>query len=72
MLLKRFFVVVCSSALLISCSTNSQQGGTPALFKTKAEAEAAAKNFNCNGAHKMNDRWMPCERHENHESHHKH
>nr|WP_232756054.1 DUF3721 domain-containing protein [Vulcanococcus limneticus] len=33
------------------------------MFKTKAEAEAAAKSFNCQGAHKMGNQWMPCASH---------
>jgi len=39
------------------------QGGQQAMFKTKAEAEAAAKKFNCKGAHKMGEMWMPCASH---------
>lgn len=39
------------------------QGGTKAMFATKAEAEAAAKQFNCKGAHKMGEMWMPCASH---------
>ncbi len=35
-------------------------GGTKAMFATKAEAEAAAKQFHCQGAHKMGTLWMPC------------
>jgi hypothetical protein len=39
-------------------------GGVPALYRTQAEAEKAAKqHFNCTGAHKMGDRWMPCAKH---------
>ena len=30
------------------------------FFKDKKEAEAMAKMFNCKGAHKMGDFWMPC------------
>ena len=59
--------VVGLSLSLISCSTESKQSRTPALFNTKAEAEAAAKNFNCKGAHKMGDQWMPCKNHKTHE-----
>ena len=29
----------------------------------QAEAEAAAKQFNCKGAHKMGEMWMPCASH---------
>ena len=59
----------------MGCSGNSQTNRTPALFETKAEAEKAAKDFNCTGAHKMGDKWMPCKSHadheekDNHESH---
>lgn len=38
--------------------------GVPALYATKAEAEAAAKkHFNCTGAHQMGNQWMPCASH---------
>ncbi len=47
----------------MGCSTGSTQNGTPVLFNTKAEAEKAAKNFNCRGAHQMGDKWMPCKSH---------
>ena len=30
------------------------------LFKTRKEAENMAKILNCEGAHKMGDKWMPC------------
>ena len=51
----------------IGCSDNSQTKGTPSLFETKIEAEKAAKDFNCTGAHKMGDKWMPCKSHSAHE-----
>lgn len=54
-------------ALLIGCSTESTKNKMPALFDTKAEAEQAAKNFNCIGSHQMGDKWMPCENHQTHE-----
>ena len=39
-------------------------GGVPALYRTQAEAEKAGKlHFNCSGAHKMGDQWMPCAKH---------
>ena len=57
---------------LMGCSGNSQTNGTPALFETKAEAEKAAKDFNCTGAHKMGDQWMPCKTHKVHEKNKKH
>jgi hypothetical protein len=39
------------------------QGPQKAMFATKAEAEAAAKHFNCKGAHQMGNMWMPCATH---------
>ena len=49
--------------VLIGCATQSTKKATPALFNTKAEAEAAAKDFDCKGAHKMGNKWMPCANH---------
>ena len=60
-------IILYISFLLIGCSSNSQTNGNPALFETKLEAEKAAKNFNCTGAHKMGEKWMPCKGHEAHE-----
>ena len=71
-------MVISMSFLVIGCSRNSQTNKTPALFATKAEAEKAAKDFNCTGAHKMGNQWMPCKSHAdhkeagNHESHNEH
>ena len=71
-------IILSLSFLFIGCSDNSQTKGTPALFETKAEAEKAAKNFNCTGAHRMGDKWMPCKSHaanengEKNKSHNKH
>ena len=33
------------------------------LFNTKEEAEKAASNYGCIGAHKMGNKWMPCKMH---------
>tara|TARA_Y100001968_G_scaffold302818_1_gene316451 strand:- start:273 stop:485 length:213 start_codon:yes stop_codon:yes gene_type:complete len=57
-------VIIYVPFLLIGCTINSQKSGTSALFETKVEAEKAAKNFNCTGAHKMGEKWMPCKNHE--------
>ena len=65
-------IIISISFSLMGCSGNSQTNGTPALFETKAEAEKAAKDFNCTGAHKMGDKWMPCKSHEDHEKTEKH
>ena len=65
-------IIISISFSLIGCSFNSQTSETPALFETKAEAEKAAKDFNCTGAHKMGEKWMPCKSHVDHESAVKH
>ena len=71
-------IIISISFSLIGCSGNPKTNGTAALFETKAEAEEAAKDFNCTGAHKMGDKWMPCKSHADHkevgkhESHNKH
>ena len=35
----------------------------PKLFKTKEDAEKAASEYECIGAHKMGEKWMPCKMH---------
>tara|TARA_B100000902_G_scaffold344441_1_gene349832 strand:- start:175 stop:432 length:258 start_codon:yes stop_codon:yes gene_type:complete len=62
-----FPIILSVSFSLIGCSDNSQTKGTPSLFETEIEAEKAAKNFNCTGAHRMGDKWMPCKSHDSHE-----
>ncbi len=57
--------------LLMGCSSESEKNKMPALFDTKTEAEEAAANFNCTGAHQMGDKWMPCKSHKAHEERHK-
>ena len=58
-----------AGSIIVGCSNGSDKKMTPALFDTKSEAEQAAKNFGCTGAHKMGNKWMPCENHELHERH---
>ena len=60
-------LLMAFSFLLMGCSSHSNKGAKPALFDTKVEAENAARKFNCNGAHQMGDKWMPCESHEEHQ-----
>tara|TARA_B100000902_G_C26742947_1_gene637024 strand:+ start:158 stop:418 length:261 start_codon:yes stop_codon:yes gene_type:complete len=60
-------LILSISFSLIGCSNNPGTNGTPALFDTKVEAEKAAKDFNCTGAHKMGKKWMPCKSHTAHE-----
>ena len=35
----------------------------PFLYKTKEDAEKAASEYGCIGAHKMGEKWMPCKMH---------
>ena len=58
-----FSISIPISVLLMGCSSHSNQKAAPALFETKAEAEKAAKKFKCKGAHKMGEKWMPCNIH---------
>jgi hypothetical protein len=39
------------------------------MYATKAEAEKAARKFNCTGAHQMGNQWMPCAQHGDAKSH---
>ena len=48
---------------LLSGQAASPVTGKQAVFSTKLEAEAAAPDFNCEGAHKMGSHWMPCAAH---------
>ena len=74
----RLTLALSLSFYLFGCSDNSLKSGTQSLFSTKAKAEKAAKNFNCTGAHKMGEKWMPCKSHSAHEdarnndAHHEH
>ena len=34
------------------------------LFDTKEQVEKEAYKFDCEGAHQMGDKWMPCSMHE--------
>ena len=74
-------LVMTISFSIMGYSTNSESISTQALFDTREEAAKAAKNFNCTGAHKMGNKWMPCkshdahsegEKHEKHSGHHHH
>tara|TARA_Y100001968_G_scaffold109519_1_gene99064 strand:+ start:574 stop:834 length:261 start_codon:yes stop_codon:yes gene_type:complete len=67
--LKPFFtaIIISISFSMMGCSGNPQSNETSALFETRAEAEKAAKDFNCTGAHKMGDKWMPCNSHSDHQ-----
>ena len=67
-----FTTVLLTIIFNLGCSnkSNEEQLKMPALFDSRVEAEKAAKRFNCTGAHKMGNKWMPCSTHEAHESSH--
>ena len=68
LILAPFFLITFLFSL--GCTSKVEGTKTTALFDSKREAEKAAQNFNCTGAHKMGDKWMPCATHEAHESSH--
>ena len=44
-------------------SNKNEESIMPELFSTKGEAEKAASGYGCVGAHKMGNKWMPCDIH---------
>ncbi len=42
---------------------SSEENNMSNLYKTREEAKKAALKQGCVGAHKMGDKWMPCEMH---------
>ena len=73
--LRHFAVVIsaisAASVIVLSGVSAKDHAGHPkqAMFKTKAEAEAAAPDFGCKGAHQMGEMWMVCEQHNHHKTH---
>ncbi len=57
-------LISLAASSVVGAAAQANTGGVPALYATKAEAEAAAKqHFNCTGAHQMGNQWMPCTTH---------
>lgn len=57
-------IISLAASSVVGATAQANTGGLPALYATKAEAEAAAKqHFNCTGAHQMGNQWMPCTTH---------
>jgi hypothetical protein len=71
MVMKQLVLAALASICLpsVACAQQATQGGVPALYATKAEAEKAASQFHCTGAHQMGDKWMPCTKHGEAQSH---
>ncbi|MEB3235068.1 MAG: DUF3721 domain-containing protein [Cyanobacteriota bacterium] len=47
---------------LLGCATwpGPSLGHSKGLYKTQAEAEQRAKELGCQGTHRNNNLWMPC------------
>ena len=68
----RLLISACA-LVLIGATVNAQQDQPKqAMFKTEAEAKAAASGFGCEGAHRMGDMWMVCGKHADANSQHGH
>jgi len=67
-ILKNFISLVSSfsiTILIFGCSNKQveKEIKMPMLFDTKEQAEKEAYKFDCEGAHQMGDKWMPCNMH---------
>ena len=59
-----FSLIAIATGIQLIGAAQANTGAVPAMYATKAEAEAAAKkHFNCTGAHQMGNQWMPCATH---------
>ena len=68
----RLLISACA-LVLIGATVNAQHDQPKqAMFKTEAEAKAAASGFGCEGAHRMGDMWMVCGNHGDANSQHGH
>ena len=68
----RLLISACA-LVLIGATVNAQHDQPKqAMFKTEAEAKAAAPGFGCKGAHRMRDMWMVCGKHGDANSQHGH
>ncbi len=66
--MKNFISLVSSfsiTILIFGCSNKQveKEIKMPMLFDTKEQAEKEAYKFDCEGAHQMGDKWMPCNMH---------
>ena len=61
---RRLLIALAFACLpTVARAQQSNHGAVPAMYASKAEAEKAASKFNCTGAHRMGDQWMPCANH---------
>ena len=68
LILKNFISLISFLSIIIlslGCSNKRVEKGIkmPMLFDTKEQAEKEAYKFDCEGAHQMGDKWMPCRMH---------
>ena len=66
---KAYLLPIIFLLSFLSLTEPSVSAPKKALFNTKVEAEKAAKDFGCSGAHKMGKKWMPCSMHQNNHNH---
>jgi hypothetical protein len=69
--MKRLILIAIATACCpaVAIAQHTTEGAVPAMYATKAEAEKAARKFNCTGAHQMGNQWMPCAQHGDAKSH---
>ena len=67
-------LIISAWALVLLGAAVNAQNDQPkqAMFKTEAEAQAAAPGFGCEGAHRMGEMWMVCANHTDANSHQGH
>ena len=68
----RLIISACALVLLGAAVNAQNDQPKQAMFKTEAEAQAAAPGFGCEGAHRMGDMWMVCGKHADANSQHGH
>ena len=68
----RLIISACALVLLGAAVNAQNDQPKQAMFKTEAEAQAAAPGFGCEGAHRMGVMWMVCANHTDANSHHGH
>ena len=59
----RLIISACALVLLGAAVNAQNDQPKQAMFKTEAEAQAAAPGFGCEGAHRMGEMWMVCGKH---------
>jgi hypothetical protein len=72
MVFLRLMISACTVVLLGAAVNAQNDQPKQAMFKTEAEAQAAAPGFGCEGAHRMGEMWMVCTQHSDADSHHGH